>query len=270
MAAAVVCLNNIFIVPLYAHLRENQQIMFSITVLFPGYVLRSICRLVSENVVDFVSVTKLFALSAALDISMKLEYRFLQAYITDTTWFIILSLIHALISFVERVSLLVCNYFYMWMASKCCCSGHVRPITQKTKRLMADLILIGFISEVAGFLLTNTLVQFFAMIRKMPLHGENEFSYKSYGIDYAKRTLISAGIEFFFIVLAIFILTNFVNLPLVKLWKKHWKRITFYCFLTMALSITYSGRNLVAFAFPDVVDDPSRVFNCTKLDYLFS
>lgn len=240
--ALIISLVNKFIAPLCFELNEHKHYILIGVIMVPSFVCRTICRLISQRTTDFVPPSKLYLLSAFIDIVTKTEYRFYQANIKDTTGYILLSFAQSVIGFVERVSSLLVNYFLMWMTKRCAKIEISHHITPATRRLTADILLIGFLGEIVSTVVTLTFIEIIILIYRLPylVPGSTTF-FKDNIIEYLQRVGAGLAIEFTFAVSAIYILTRQMNLPLISLWNYTWKEKTMFAFFAVGFCIVYVG-----------------------------
>ena len=98
-----------------------------------------------------------------------------------------------------------------------CKQSHQSP---RTIRLITDLSISQFIQE------TTTIITTIAFVKLYPLQP----GFRSSGIhtseivfDFISRCGIAVAIEYFFVLLSLFFLTWFMNIPVIRVWKKKWK-----------------------------------------------
>lgn len=108
----VIVVTNEIIVPNFAGLQGKEQVILALVFMGPCFLIKSICRVISQNIKHFVAPGKLYLLTVAFDIVSKFEYRILQAFITDTNVYILMNLANSLLAFLERGSMILLNYFF--------------------------------------------------------------------------------------------------------------------------------------------------------------
>ena len=233
--------------------------------------MKSVCRLLSQHMNKFFIPSKIYFLSVSAEILSKTEYRFLQAYIRDTRTYILTSFAQVLISFFERTSLLFVNYLLLWIIRICFRTNKTHHVTPKTKRLVTDVMLVGMLCEIVSVVLPVTYILFISAIRRIPLinEGFDSFSIHSYVMVYLERVGSNIAMEFVFLILALYLVTRYLNLPLLTLWRKTWKEKVCFTLLTTYFQVMYIRVEVTTHALQQIQD--TRLgplyssYNCTEI-----
>lgn len=273
---ALICIINEIVIPFFAGLPGRQQIFFTVVVMTPCFIARLISRAASQSKNVPFYPSKLYLLSASIDILVKLEYRFLQAYIRRPETYILMSFIQSFLAFFERISILLTNYILMLFIKKYFKGQQVNLSSPVSRRIMADLIIIGFVSEIVTAILPPTFIYFIFRVRQIRIQvrvNDVTYSQEDHFLDYCTRAGATLAITFVFLLASIYIVSRYVNLPVVNLWMKTWKEKSLFTFCTITGGVLYGAQNLITKPFYQMqnleYNSTQPIFICNSSYHIF-
>ena len=233
------------IVPWFVKLNGNQQAIVAVGSPLLGAFFKMISRIITQRTTpkkNHPGNTYVFVVVVYSGVA--LFYRALQAELQSFYYFTILSFVHALVGILERLTVVFRDHFYVWFCKKVLKReqdfesyiGSFR--TPRTQRLIADLIICNVIHEITAIVYTNSFVQLYGLqIRKnitdIDLGTEKVLK------EIVKRTMVALGTEYICSAFGVFVLTWYLNIPIVRVWKSQWKSLIFSNFVVVSFLVMY-------------------------------
>ncbi|XP_057308902.1 uncharacterized protein LOC130647160 isoform X2 [Hydractinia symbiolongicarpus] len=251
------------LIPWFVQLSPLQQAIVAAAAPLSGAICKTISRLAIQNVASVNHPGTSYVLVVAVYSAAPIVYRTLQAEVESFKYFALLCIAHGFVGLLERLSVVLRDHFYVWFYKKVlkrerisCHVGMFR--TPRTQRLIADLTICNIIQEIAALILTNAFVQLYALQFGSTADGKN-FNPRDILIEFLYRTILATASEFVFTLFGIFIMTWYLNLPIVRIWRNKWKTLLFTNLITCCVLVLYTTQHLVT-----VVDSKYRDVNETK------
>ena len=263
------------LVPWFIRLTLSQQAIVASIMPLCGEIIKAVSRIAIQNISGINHPGTSYILAVGVYAGTTILYRTLQAEIDSLRYFILLSVVHALIGLVEKLSVVLRDHFYIWFYKRILKKqinlysfvGLFR--TPRTQRLIADLVICNVIHEVAALMYTNALIQLYALQVGLGSANTKVDKYEVLG-EYLTRISVAVFSEFVITVFGIFILTWYMNIPVVRVWKKEWRNFLkvnlFICSL-MAIYITHYMAGVVAGKYE--VPKGNVTHPCHEADLLF-
>ena len=256
--------NHYVIFPWYLSLSGVNQTLLAILCPITGEFFKTICRIVIQEVKPISHVGKSYRLMLCLLIGATLLYRTLQAKIEPFTSFAFLSFAHGVTGVLERITVIVRDYVVVFFYQKCL--KRERPFqmfenTRKQKRLrfIADVIICGLLNEISMLFYTNAFIQL--------LKVKDIACFKGPFISFLTRSLFGLVIELLFMILnVLIILTRYLNVAVIRLWKTYWKKYTLVNLLVSSILTVYMTQYLIEVVDINITTDNSgKNSSCTLL-----
>ena len=191
--------------PWYLSLRGVNQTLLAIFCPIFGEVVKTITRLVIQEVKPVLHVGKSYQLILCLLIGTTLVYRTLQAKTQSYKSFILLSFIHGVTGVLERMTVVLRDYLTVYFYRKC--FKKERSLLRfgkfckpKTLRFTTDVIICGFLNEIAMLFYTNAIIQF--------LNAKDMESLRVAIYEFLTRNLFGLLVESLFMIVNIFVLSR--------------------------------------------------------------
>ena len=154
------------VTPSFVQLEGKNKLIIASIIPLIGYLCRFICRKTADSITNLIHPGKLYLFSTTVYTVSILFYRSFQATIESFTLFILLSLIHAVIGLLERITLICRERFYNRIRTKFTGWHYNTTHLPKSKRVLTDLLIIGIIYEIWGVIITNALLMLYAIQKK--------------------------------------------------------------------------------------------------------
>ena len=242
------------LVPWFIRLTLQQQAVVAASIPLCGEIIKAISRIAIQNISGINHPGTSYVLAVGVYAGTTILYRTLQAEIDSLRYFILLSIVHALIGLVEKLSVVLRDHFCIWFYKRILKRendlysfvGLFR--TPRTQRLIADLVICNVIHEVTALIYTNAFIQLYALQVGLGSERKKINMYKVLE-DFFIRISAAVFSEFVITVFGIFILTWYMNIPVVRVWKKKWRNFLtvnlFICSI-LAIYITHYMTGVVA------------------------
>ena len=156
------------------------------------------------------------------------------------------------------------DHFYLWFYKKILKKerdynsfiGSFR--TPRTQRLVADLTICNIIHETNALIYTNAFVQLYALQVGVNSKGEILNTHDVVA-EFFMRSLSAIMIEYLFTGFGLFVLTWYMNIPVIRVWRRKWKTILAANLFACACLVIYSTHYLI-----DVVAAQYQKTNLSK------
>ncbi|XP_066911221.1 uncharacterized protein [Clytia hemisphaerica] len=270
LGAATLFLTFYLLVPWFVKLGPFQQALVAGVSPIFGAINKAISRIVIQNVSNINHPGTSYMLVIAVYAGAALVYRALQAELESSALFLFLCFAHALIGFLERLSVVLRDHFYFWFYKKVLKKerdynsfvGSFR--TPRTQRLVADLTICNIIHETNALIYTNAFVQFYSL--QIGIDGqENAVDVYDVVSKFFIRSFSAILIEYVFTAFGIFILTWYMNIPVIRVWRKKWKSILAGNLFVCACLVIYSTQYLlvvVADRYQHTIQSKNETMSC--------
>ena len=190
-------------------------------------------------------------------------YRIMQADFKSIWLFIGLSLFSSVMNFLKKATHRARTKLWRYIISilrrtVCCQRLHEMPRNSTHfRRLTADLEIQDMLFEYSsivssqGYLVLYYLESF-------------ELSISSLLLESLKRVAIGMGINFFFNCLSNFVQIHYYNIPIARVWTKHWKRHMLANFIIVIVIVSYFTQSLLSVFQARVTEGKQYLLrNCT-------
>ena len=213
------------LVPWFIRLTLSQQAIVASIMPLCGEIIKAVSRIAIQNISGINHPGTSYILAVGVYAGTTILYRTLQAEINSLQYFIFLSVVHALLGLAEKLSVVLRDHFYIWFYKRILKKeknlysfvGLFR--TPRTQRLIADLVICNVIHEVTALMYTNAFIQLYALQVGLGSGNTKINKYKVFE-EYFARISVAVFSEFVITVFGIFILTWYMNIPVVRVWKK--------------------------------------------------
>ena len=221
------------IFPEFERIDASSSYMIIPFYVFVSIFIRSCVRVILLNLSTINHPATSYIFLVFVNASTVTVYRFLQAEVRSLWSFVLISLIISATGFVEKITLIFVDHFFIWMYRKLTMAkdkdnnnksfvGKYR--TPRSQRLVADIIVCAVIHEVTFIGISNAMVQLY-----------RDASTSTISRQFGTRILAAFLCEFVFSIAAVYLLTWIFNIPVLKVWRKKWRK-----FLLVNLTVVTS------------------------------
>ena len=199
-------------------------------------------------------------------------FRTLQANIESFWLFLALSVGHGIVYVFERVTVPLRDYYLdkMLLAfASCCCCDCCQRRQQKniirsprSQRLTADMSIQGMIFETTALVYSIAIVYIYYMV--YGVSGKKSVVFRTQIVE---RIPAALALEFVFNSISVFSQTRYMNIPVMRVWKRNWKKHLILATITTAMAVLYFTQyqlQLIRAEYLKVNDTLPLIGNCTE------
>ena len=205
------------IYPVFNAQDANGKLLIAVFAPVVGILLKVISRICTQRFYNFIYPGFSYVLLSPLYFVSALIFRVLQADLGKLESIAILGIIHGAAEVIERSTMVVVDHFCHALCKRRSSSwGSFR--TPRRERLMADIAIMGMLSESTAIVAVNG----FLWLLQLILTQQKQF-WKLFQ-SFVLPTLVSLLIEWFFTSLSVAIETRYQNMAVIAIWRRRWRR----------------------------------------------
>ncbi|KAJ7392836.1 hypothetical protein OS493_010496 [Desmophyllum pertusum] len=256
------------LIPLYS--RQNETYRALIATTFPLIIVipKIIVRLVGQRN-DFLHPGESYVLTSSLYSEYMVVFRVMQADLTSLNLFILLSFMHGSVDLLERLTIVMRDYLWYFIykklkqdaaeAEEMLSADKFR--TPRSMRFIADMSIQMILGESTALI---AAVGFRQMYIFMYSNNSSSFADIHLLADFFIRVTIGLSIDLMFNSFSFWMQMSYLNVAVVRVWKKKWHKHVVVGFILTTLTMCYFTTYLFA-----IVEDKyssggtERHFNCT-------
>ena len=201
-------------------------------------------------------------------------FRTFQAGIESFPLFVGLSVGSGIVYIVERLSVPLRDRLLAKLGRSCCrCVGRSSgghppgPEVQSSlnnrryRRLTADMTIQGILFESVAIVFSTSVLHMYAMVYNISAKDWGRF-----GVEVARKVLVALLVETFFNSIAVLLQVRYFNVPIVKVWRRKWKKHVTLASITATLSAVYFTSYMLPLVRAVYINDPhfNITTNCTE------
>ncbi|XP_068719430.1 uncharacterized protein [Montipora capricornis] len=226
------------IYPVYNKQGAEGKLLIAVFAPLSGLLLKVTSRICAQRFYDIIYPGFSFVLLSPLYFVSALIFRILQADLGNLRSIVIIGIIHGASEVIERFTMVVIDYLCHALCKRKLLSwGRFR--TPSRERLMADIAIMGMLSESTAIVAVNGFLILYDLV-----FTQNEALlelFRCFGI----RTSISLLIEWFFTGLSLAIVTRYQNMAVMGVWQMRWKRHVLVAVVNVVPMALWTGTNLL-------------------------
>ena len=199
-------------------------------------------------------------------------YRTFQAGIESFALFVSLSVGGGIVYIVERLSVPLRDKLLAKLGRSCCrCfgrssgapgpEGHSSLNNRRYRRLTADMTIQGILFESVAIVFSTSVLHIYAMVYDISAKYWGRF-----GVEVARKVLVALLVETFFNSIAVLLQVRYFNVPIVKVWRRKWKKHVTLASITATLSAVYFTSYMLPLVRAVYINDQhfNITTNCTE------
>ena len=235
------------IVPFFISIEEGEY-KFMVAAMAPAITIipAVICKHIAlRRSSELVHPGRSFVLAYVIRGGAIYLYRIMQTDFKNIWLFIGLSLFSGVMNFLKKATLRVRMALWKYIISllrRTACCARLKELPCNTphyRRLKADLEIQDVLFEYSTLVISQA---YFVLY-----HIESfELSMPSFFLVSLKRIAIGIGIDFFFNCLSNFVQIHYYNIPIARVWKKHWKRHVLANLIIVIMMVSYFTEALLS------------------------
>jgi len=226
------------LIPLYA--KEDNEILR--TIIAGGLPLitaipKVIVRLAAQRI-DFVHPGDSHVLLSVLFTGSAIVFRILQADLVKFKLFVWLSFAHGAVDLLERLTIVVRDYFWYFVYRKLKRDREAEETlradkfrTPRSMRLIADMSIQMILGESTAMIAAVGFIQLY------------KFTYLDEGLgsiaEFFIRVSIALSIDFVFNSFSFWLQMSYLNVAVVRVWRKKWRKHMLVVFILTAVTLCY-------------------------------
>ena len=226
------------IYPVFNSQDANGKLLIAVFAPLVGLLLKVISRICAQRFYDIIYPGFSYVLLSPLYFVSALIFRVLQADLYNLRSIAILGIIHGAAEVIERSTMVVVDHFCNALCKRRSSSwGSFR--TPRRERLMADIAIMGMLSESTAIAAVNGFLCLFQLVLNQHKQVLNLFQ------SFVIRTSVSLLIEWFFTSLSVAIETRYQNVAVIAIWRRRWRRHILVAIVNAVPMAMWTATNLL-------------------------
>lgn len=251
------------LIPLYHEQNETYRAVIAGALPLVTAVPKVIVRLAAQRV-DWLHPGDAHVLLSVLYSASAIVFRVMQADLSSLRLFILLSLAHGAVDLLERLTIVIRDYLWYFIYKKLkgdttmLCAKNFR--TPRSMHFVADMSIQLILGESTALIAAVGFIQLYGFMYN---NIDNTPSFPKM-TQFFIRVSIALSIDFVFNSFSFWLQMSYLNIAVVRVWKKRWRKHLLVGFILTVVTMCYFTAHLFA-----VVKDkhssgykPSEV-NCT-------
>ena len=256
------------LIPLYRRVQdETYKAMIAGALPLISALPKVILRLTAQRI-DFIHPGDSHVLLTVLYTTLAIVFRVVQAEFTSLRLFIFLSFVHGAVDLLERLTIVVRDYLWYFIykmfkrdtdAEAMLSADTFR--TPRSMRLIADMSIQMILGESTALIAAVGAIQLCTF-----MYNNNSLSFTDMHViaDFFVRISIALSIDFVFNSFSFWLQMSHLNIAVVRVWKKKWRKHMLVGFVSISVAICYFTPHLFAVIRDKTTSETKiRHFNCT-------
>ena len=229
-----------FIYPAYSEQDKDGRLLIALFSPLVVVVLKGISRICVQRLWKISHPGTSFVLLSPLYYGSAVLLRLLQVDLSSLESVALIGVIHGVAEVVERSTIALIDHIYnqVWERRLVAWGGFRTP---RRERLAADIAIMSVVYEASAVISANGflyLYQYYYTRNNYPLELLQSF---------AVTSLVPLAIEWFFTSVSLAIETHYLNVPVIAVWRKRWRRHILVALVnSVAISLWASTTLLIA------------------------
>ncbi|XP_078374655.1 uncharacterized protein LOC144658174 [Oculina patagonica] len=227
-----------------------------------------IVRLAGQRI-NFIHPGDAHVLLSVLYTASAIVFRIMQAELTSLQLYILLSFAHGAVDLLERLTIVMRDYLWYLIYKKLkrdtdaeamLSAGKFR--TPRSMRLIADMSIQMILGESTALIATTGFFQLYNfMYPTETLLSKNSIYFINH---FFIRVFIALSIDFFFNSFSFWLQMSYLNIAVVRVWKKKWRKHMVVAFIVTTVTISFFASYLFAVVRDKRSGQVRHYFNCTR------
>ena len=255
------------LIPLYREANETIRVIIAGGLPLVTAIPKVIVRLAAQRI-DFFHPGDAHVLLSVLYYASAIVFRVMQADLTSLRLFIALSFAHGAADLLERVTIVLRDYFWYFIYKKLKRDGRETFIaankfrTPRSMRFIADMSIQIILGESTALIAAVGFIQLFKFMYSPETSSSSNVQFVT---QFFFRVSIALSIDFFFNSFSFWLQMSYLNVAVVRVWKKKWRKHMLVAFILTALTLCYFTTHLFAVVeAKNTAGAKEPAFNCTR------
>ena len=247
------------LIPLYGEASETYRAVIAGAVPLATAIPKVIVRLAAQRI-DFLHPGDSHVLLIVLYSASAIVFRVMQAELNSLELYIILSFAHGAIDLLERLTIVIRDYVWYFIYKKLKRDKRETILkanqfrSPRSMRFVADMSIQMILGESTSLIAAVGVIQLYNFMYK----GKDTSSEIT---EFFKRVSIALSIDFAFNSLSFWLQMSYMNVAVVRVWRKKWRKHMFIAFILITVTMFYfSGDFFVLVR----AKNGSKATNCTE------
>ena len=232
------------LIPLYGEVSETYRAIIAGALPLVAAIPKVIVRLAAQRI-DFLHPGDSHILLNVLYSTTAIVFRVMQAELTSLRLFILLSFAHGAIDLLERLTIVIRDYFWYFVYKKLKKESEtILKASQfrspRSMRFVADMSIQMILGESTSLIAAVGFIQLYNF-----MYNRNDASSTSI-TQFFIRVSIAISIDFFFNSFSFWLQMSYLNIAVVRVWRKKWRKHMLIAFILTAVTLCYFTSHLFA------------------------
>ena len=238
------------LIPLYGEVSETYRAIIAGALPLVTAIPKVIVRLAAQRI-DFLHPGDSHILLNGLYSTTAIVFRVMQAELTSLRLFILLSFAHGAIDLLERLTIVIRDYFWYFVYKKLKRDSSETILkasqfrTPRSMRFVADMSIQMILGESTSLIAAVGFIQLYNF-----MYNRNDASSASTNMGFITqffiRVSIAISIDFVFNSFSFWLQMSYLNIAVVRVWRKKWRKHMLVAFILTAMTLCYFTSHLFA------------------------
>ena len=236
------------LIPLYGEVSETYRAIIAGALPLVTAIPKVIVRLAAQRI-DFLHPGDSHVLLNVLYSASAIVFRVMQAELTSLRLFILLSFAHGAIDLLERLTIVIRDYFWYFVYKKLKRDSSETRANQfrspRSMRFVADMSIQMILCESTSLIAAVGFIQLYNF-----MYNRSDASSASTNMVYITqffvRVSIAISIDFVFNSFSFWLQMSYLNIAVVRVWRKKWRKHMLIAFILTAVTLCYFTTHLFA------------------------
>ena len=233
------------LIPLYGEVSETYRAITAGALPLVAAIPKVIVRLAAQRI-DFLHPGDSHILLNVLHSATAIVFRVMQAELTSLGLFILLSFAHGAIDLLERLTIVIRDYFWYFVYKKLKRDSGETILrasqfrSPRSMRFVADMSIQMILFESTSLIAAVGFIQLYSF-----MYNRNDASSASI-TQFFIRVSIAISIDFVFNSFSFWLQMSYLNIAVVRVWRKKWLKHMLVAFILTAMTLCYFTSYLFA------------------------
>ena len=231
------------LIPLYGEVSETYRAIIAGALPLVAAIPKVIVRLAAQRI-DFLHPGDSHVLLNVLHSATTIVFRVMQVELTSLRLFILLSFAHGAVDLLERLTIVIRDYFWYFVYKKLKRDSSETRANQfrspRSMRFVADMSIQMILCESTSLIAAVGFIQLYSF-----MYNRNDASSASI-TQFFIRVSIAISIDFFFNSFSFWLQMSYLNIAVVRVWRKKWRKHMLIGFILTAMTLCYFTSHLFA------------------------
>ena len=237
------------LIPLYGEVSETYRTIIAGALPLVTAIPKVIVRLAAQRI-DFLHPGDSHVLLNVLHSTSAIVFRVMQVELTSLRLFILLSFAHGAMDLLERLTIVIRDYFWYFVYKKLKRDSEtILKASQfrspRSMRFVADMSIQMILGESTSLIAAVGFIQLYNF-----MYNRSDASSASTNMVYITqffiRVSIAISIDFVFNSFSFWLQMSYLNIAVVRVWRKKWRKHMLIAFILTAVTLCYFTTHLFA------------------------